>query len=106
MIHYYYLSSGQTLCHSCVCLPSQLPGEHTGQKAASRCGEPIWNAHLSSTCHHYQVPILHLGEVKHMWSSHLIQGCYSTAGPSHMTHYGAMPAERSPIPVLTGLMIP
>ena len=27
-------------------LPSQLPGEHTGHKAASRCSEPIWNAHI------------------------------------------------------------
>ena len=25
-------------------LPSQLPREHTGHKAASRCSEPIWNA--------------------------------------------------------------
>ena len=29
----------------------------------------------------------------------------STAGPSHVSHYGAMPAGRSPIHVLTGLMI-
>ena len=36
-----------------------------------------------------------------MWSSHLAQGCYSTAGPSHISHYGAMPAGRSPIHVLT-----
>ena len=27
-------------------LPSQLPGEHTGHEAASRCSEPIWNAHI------------------------------------------------------------
>ena len=40
-----------------------------------------------------------------MWSSHLAQGCYSTAGPSHASHYGAMLAGRSPIHVLTGLMI-
>ena len=40
-----------------------------------------------------------------MWSSHLAQGCYSTAGPSHVSHYGAMPAGRSPIHVLTRPMI-
>ena len=32
-------------------LPSQPPGEHTGHKAASRHGEPTWNAHYSSTHH-------------------------------------------------------
>ena len=86
-------------------LPSQLPGEHTGHKAASRHGEAIWNAHYSSIHHHCQVPILHLGEVRHMLSSHLAQGCYSTAGPSHVSHYGAMPGGQSPIHVLTRLMI-
>ena len=64
-------------------LPSQLPGEHTGHKAASRCGEPIWNAHYSSIRHHCQVPILHY-EAHELTSS---QGCY---GPSHVSHYGAM----------------
>ena len=109
MVHYYYPSSGQALCHSFMrgshLLPSQLPGEHTVHKAASRCSEPIWNAHYSSICHHCQVPILHFGDVRHMWSSHLAQGCYSTAGPSHVSHYGAMLAGRSPIHVLTRLMI-
>ena len=56
MVHYYYPISGQALCHSFVrgshLLPSQLPGEYTGHKAASRCSEPFWNAHYSSTCHH------------------------------------------------------
>ena len=68
MVHYYYPSSGQPLCHSFVRgrhLPSQLAGEHTGHKAASRCSEPIWNAHNSFICHYYQVPILNLGEVRH-----------------------------------------
>ena len=51
------------------------------------------------------VPILHLGMVRHTWSSHLAQGCYSTAGPGHLLHYGAMPAGWSPIHVLTQLMI-
>ena len=32
-------------------LPSQLPGEHTDHKAASRHSEPTWNAHYSSTHH-------------------------------------------------------
>ena len=45
MVHYYYPSSGQALCQSFVrgshLLPSQLPGEHTGHMAASRCGEPF-----------------------------------------------------------------
>ena len=40
-----------------------------------------------------------------MWSSHLAQGCYSIAGPSHVSHYGAILAGQSPIHVLTGLMI-
>ena len=40
-----------------------------------------------------------------MWSSPLAQGCYSTAGPSHVSHYGTMPAGQSPIHVLTWLMI-
>ena len=43
------------------------------------------------------------GEVA--WSSHLAQGCYRTAGPSQVSHYGAMPAGWSPIHVLTRLMI-
>ena len=109
MVHYYYLSSSQALCHSFVrgshFLPSQLPGEHTGYKAASRHGEPIWNAHYSSTCHHCQVPILHLGKVRHTWSSHLAQGCYSTAEPSHISCYGAMLTGWLPIHILTGLWL-
>ena len=33
-------------------LPSQLAGEHTGHKTASKSREPIWNAHYFSThCH-------------------------------------------------------
>ena len=88
------------LCGGSHLLPSQLPGEHTSHKAASRCGEPIWNAHYSSTHHHCQVPILHLDEVRHTWSSHLAQGCYNTTGPSHLSHYGAMPAGWSPIHVI------
>ena len=40
-----------------------------------------------------------------MWSSQLAQGCYSTAGPSHVPHYGAMLAGWLPIHVLTVLMI-
>ena len=40
-----------------------------------------------------------------MWSSHFAQGCYSTAEPSHVSHYGAMLAGQSPIHVLTRLMI-
>ena len=39
------------LCEGCHLLPSQLPGEHTGHKAASRCSEPTWNTHYSSTHH-------------------------------------------------------
>ena len=44
-----------------------------------------------------------LVRVRHMWSSYLAQGCYSTAGPSHVSHYGAILAGQSPIHVLTGL---
>ena len=58
---------------------------------------------LSSLC--CQSQFLHLGEVRCTWSSHLAQGCYSTAGPSHLSHYAAMLAGWSPIHVLTGLMI-
>ena len=32
--------------------PCQLPGEHTGHETASRCHEPIQNAHCSSTHPH------------------------------------------------------
>ena len=107
--NYYYPSSGQALFHSFVrgshLLPSQLPGEHTGHKAASMCGEPIWNAHYSSTFHHCQVQILYLVEVRHTWSSHLAQECYRTAGPSHKSCNGSMLAGQSPIHVLTGLVI-
>ena len=87
MVHYYYPRSGQALCHFFVrgshFLPSQLPGKHTGHKAASRYSEPIWNAHYSSTHHHCQGPILHLGEGRHTWSSHLAQGCYIAANWQH-----------------------
>ena len=37
-------------------------------------------------------------------TTHIYVEC-STAGPSHVSHYGAMPAGQSPIHVLTGLMI-
>ena len=37
-------------------------------------------------------------------TTHIYVEC-STAGPSHVSHYGAMLAGRSPIHVLTGLMI-
>ena len=94
MVHYYYPSSGQGLSHSFVrgshIFQSQLPGKHTGHKAASRHSEPILECTLFLHLHHHcQEPILHLGEVRHMWSSHLAQGCYSTAGPSHVSHYGS-----------------
>ena len=45
------LSTVSFLCEGTNLLPSQLPGEHTGHKAASRCGEPTWNAHYSFTHH-------------------------------------------------------
>ena len=79
MVHYYYPSSGQALSFlygGSHLFPSELHGKHTDHKAASRCGEPVCNAHYSSTHHHCQVPILYLGEVRHTWSSHLAQGCY------------------------------
>ena len=109
MVHYCYLSSDQALSHSFVrgshLLHAQLPGEHTDHKAASRHGETFWNAHYSSTCHHCQVPILHLGEVRHTWSSHLAQGCYSIAESSHISHYVVMLVGWLPFHVLTGLLI-
>ena len=51
------------------------------------------------------VPTLHLGMVRQTWSLHLAQGYYSTAVPSHVSHYEAMLAGWSPIHVLTGLVI-
>ena len=45
------LSTVSFLCEGSHLLPSQLPGDHTGHKAASRCSEPTWNAHYSSTHH-------------------------------------------------------
>ena len=42
------------------------------------------------------VPILHLGMVRQAWSSHFDQGCYRTAQPSHLSHYGAMLAGWPP----------
>ena len=55
----------------------------------------------------------HIGMIAHtpaylgcteLGTTHIYVEC-STAGPSHVSHYGAMPAEWSPIHVLTGLMI-
>ena len=82
-------------------LPSQLPGEHTGHEAASRHSEPIWNAHI--------LPIALIAGTHFTYprrDGRLSQPVeYSTAGPSHVSHYGAMPAGQSPIHVLTRLMI-
>ena len=82
-------------------LPSQLPGEHTGHKAASRCSEPIWNAHIP--------PITLIAGTHFTYSGRdgrLSQPVEcSTTRPSHVSHYGAMPAGWSPIHVLTRLMI-
>ena len=84
-------------------LPSRLPGEHTGHEAASRCSEPIWNAHLP--------PITLIGGTHFIYPerdgrlSQPVECSCSTAGPSHASHYGAMLAGWSPIHVLTRLMI-
>ena len=68
-------------------LPSQLPGEHTGHKAASRHSEPIWNAHIPPIAliagTHFTYPRRD-GRLSQPEE-------YSTAGPSHLSHYGAMP---------------
>ena len=52
IVHYYYPSSDQALCHSFLrgshLLSSQLPGEHTGHMASPWCTEPFWNGHYSS----------------------------------------------------------
>ena len=65
-------------------LPSQLPGEHTGHKAASRCSEPIWNAHIP--------PITLIAGIHFTYpgrDGRLSQPVEcSTAGPSHVSHYG------------------
>ena len=77
-------------------LPSQLPGEHTGHKAASRCSEPIWNAHIP--------PIALIAGTHFTYprrDGRLSQPVeYSTAGPSHLSHYGAMLAGRSTHPCI------
>ena len=82
-------------------LPSQLPGEHTGHKAASRCSEPIWNAHIP--------PITLIAGTHFTYpgrDGRLSQPMEcSIAEPSHLSHYGAMLAGQSPIHVLTRLMI-
>ena len=82
-------------------LPSQLPGEHTGHEAASRHSEPIWNAHIP--------PITLIAGTHFTYpkrEERLSQPMeYNPAGPSHVSHYGAMPAGQSPIHVLTRLMI-
>ena len=82
-------------------LPFQLSGEHTGHKAVSRHSEPIWNANI---------PPITLTAGTHFtytWRDGRLSQpmeC-STAGPSHISHYGAMLAGQSPIHVLTMLMI-
>ena len=82
-------------------LPSQLPGEHTGHEAASRHSEPIWNAHIPPIALIAGTHFTYPGRDGRL--SQPVE--YSTAGPSHISHYGAMPAGQSPIHVLTGLMI-
>ena len=82
-------------------LPSQLPGEHTGHEAASRCSEPIWNAHIPPIALIAGTHFTYPGRDGRL--SQPVE-C-STAGPSHISHYGAMPVGWSPIHVLTGLMI-
>ena len=82
-------------------LPSQLPGEHTGHEAASRCSEPIWNAHIPPIALIAGTHFTYPGRDGRL--SQPVE-C-STAGPNHVSHYGAMPVGQSPIHVLTGLMI-
>ena len=82
-------------------LPFQLPGEHAGHEAAFRHGEPIQNGHIPP------ITLIAGTHFTYPWKdgrlSQLVE-C-STAGPSHISHYGAMLAGWSPIHVLTGLMI-
>ena len=82
-------------------IPSQLPGEHTGHEAASRCSEPIWNAHTPRITLIAGTRFTYPGRDGRL--SQPVE--YSTAGPSQVLHYGAMQAGRSPIHVLTGVMI-
>ena len=93
------------LCHSFMrgsyLLTSQLPGEHTDHKAVSRHSEPIWNAHIPPIALIAGTHFTYPGRDGRL--SQPVE-C-STAGPSHISHYGAMPAGWSPIHVLTGLMI-
>ena len=82
-------------------LLSQLPGEHTGHEAASRCSEPIWIAHIPPIALIVGTHFTYPGRDGRL--SQAVE-C-STAEPSHISHYGAMPAGWSPIHVLMGLMI-
>ena len=81
-------------------LLSQLPGEHKGHRAASRNSEPIWNAHVPSITLIAGTRFTYPGRDGRL--SQPVE-C-STAGPSHVSHYRAMPAGQSPIHVLTRLM--
>ena len=82
-------------------LPSQLPGEHTGHEAVSRCSELIWNEHIPPIALIAGTHFTYPGRDGRL--SQPVE-C-STAGPNHISHYGAMLTGWSPIHVLTGLMI-
>ena len=110
-------------------LPSQLPGEHTGccliqcthlvkPLAIITCLglvleelEALWLG-TNLMVHRWSLMCAnHIDMIAHtpaffteLGTTHIYVEC-STAGPSHVSHYGAMPAGLSPIHVLTGLMI-
>ena len=81
------------LCHSFVrrshLLPSQLPGEHTDHEAASRCSEPVWNAHYFSTHHQcwYKFYLPRRGWRVESTSSQVESGVGIEPGTSHRKVY-------------------
>ena len=67
-------------------LPLNSLGEHTGNEAASRHSEPIWNAHIPPITLIAGTHFTYPGRDGRL--SEPVE-C-STAGPSHVSHYGAM----------------
>ena len=60
----------------------------------------------SSTCHHCQVPILHLSEVRQAWSSHLAQGCYMVSQLAALRFEPMTSAFRVPRTIHSATMSP
>ena len=83
----YHPSSGHSLCHVCEEEPPPTRSTPWGAYRSQCCHIVVtqsaqWShseCSYSSTHHHSQVPILHLGEARQACSSHLAQGCYKVS---------------------------